>query len=74
MLDTLKREKLVLDWRKRQQSRQGVRLYIEQQLDTLPPVYTTDLYEVKCDLTYRHVFDSYFGEGKSLYSELAIAA
>jgi type I restriction enzyme R subunit len=74
MLETLKREKLVLDWRKRQQSRQAVRLYVEQQLDTLPRVYTTELYETKCDLAYRHLFDSYFGEGKSIYTELAHAA
>ena len=30
LLETLKREKLVLDWRKRQQSRAGVRLCVEQ--------------------------------------------
>jgi hypothetical protein len=43
-------------------------------LDTLPPVYTTELYETKCDLAFRHLFDSYSGEGKSLYTELADAA
>jgi type I restriction enzyme R subunit len=74
MLDALKREKLVLDWRKRQQSRQAVRLYIEEQFDMLPNVYTTELYARKCDLAYRHIFDSYFGEGKSLYTELSQAA
>ncbi len=67
----MKREKLVLDWRKRQQSRQAVRLCIEQELDKLPPVYSTDLYKQKCDLAYRHVYDPYFGEGRSIYTDLA---
>ena len=71
LLDTLKQEKLVLDWRKRQQSRQAVRLCIEQVLDTLPPVYATDIYLRKCDLAYQHVYDAYFGEGRSIYASAA---
>jgi len=68
LLKTLKQEKLVLDWRKRQQSRAGVQLCIEKYLDRLPPAYTTDLYHQKCDQTYQHVFDSYSGSGKSVYA------
>ena len=49
LLETLKRERLVLDWRKRQQTRQAVRLTIEQTLDQLPATYTTDLYHHKCE-------------------------
>jgi type I restriction enzyme, R subunit len=67
LLDTLKREKLVLDWRKRQQTRASVRLCIEQTLDWLPEVYTPELFGEKCDAVYQHVFDSYFGEGRSVY-------
>jgi type I restriction enzyme R subunit len=37
LLATLKKERLVLDWRKRQQSRAGVRMAIEEKLDLLPP-------------------------------------
>ena len=37
LLDTLKREKLVLDWRKKQQSRADVRLTIQKILDELLP-------------------------------------
>ena len=69
LLETLKREKLVLDWRKRQQSRAAVRLAIDEALDRLPDVYTSDLYHAKCDLTYQHVYDSYFGQGRSIYAE-----
>jgi type I restriction enzyme R subunit len=71
LLEKLKREKLVLDWRKRQQARQAVRLCIEEELDKLPEVYTPELYQEKCDATYRHVYDAYYGEGRSLYSSIA---
>ena len=68
LLETLKREKLVLDWRKRQQSRAAVRVCIEETLDHLPTIYTPELYGRKCNLVYQHVFDSYFGEGRSIYT------
>jgi type I restriction enzyme R subunit len=68
LLETLKRERLVLDWRKRQQSRAAVRVCIEETLDHLPTIYTPELYARKCNLVYQHVFDSYFGEGRSIYT------
>jgi type I restriction enzyme, R subunit len=71
LLETLKREKLVLDWRSRQQSKAAVRLTIEETLDLLPRTYTKDLYQTKCDAVYQHVFDSYFGGGKSVYGRAA---
>ena len=50
LLDTLKREKLVLDWRKKQQSRADVRLTIQKILDELlPECYSKELYEQKCE-------------------------
>jgi type I restriction enzyme R subunit len=68
LLSTLKREKFVLDWRKRQQTRAAVRVCIGKSLDRLPPVYSPDVYDRKCDVVYQHVFDSYFGEGRSVYA------
>jgi len=70
LLVILKDEKLVLDWRKRQQSRAAVMLSIEYALDGLPPSYSRDTYREKCDLVYRHIFDSYYGEGRSVYTAL----
>jgi len=70
LLETLKKEKLVLDWRKRQQSRAAVLLSIEYTLDGLPPTYSQDMYREKCDLVYRHIFDSYYGEGRSIYARV----
>jgi type I restriction enzyme R subunit len=68
LLTTLKTEKLVLDWRKRQQSRAQVMVAIEEILDKgLPDKYTQDMFHQKCDLIYQHIYDSYFGEGRSVY-------
>jgi len=68
LLETLKGEKLVLDWRKRQQSRASVRVSIEVTLDLLPRIYTPEIYQKKCDLVYQHVYDSYFGSAQSIYA------
>lgn len=67
LLGTLKGEKLVLDWRKRQQSRAAVRLAIKEILDRLPRKYTPDLYNRKCDAVYQHVYESYYGQNRSVY-------
>ncbi len=40
LIGKIRQEKLVLDWRKRQQTRAGVMITIEKILDLLPPVYT----------------------------------
>lgn len=71
LLDTLKRGKLVLDWRKRQQSRAAVLLSIEEILDRLPRTYTPEVYRRKCDAVYQHIYDSYFGRGQSIYAQVA---
>lgn len=71
LLDALKREKLVLDWRKRQQSRALVRLAIEEMLDRLPDRYSRVLYQQKCEVVYQHVYDAYYGTGGSAYGAVA---
>ena len=68
LLATLKQEKLVLDWRKKQQARAAVQVAVSQVLDKLPTAYTTDLYKAKCGLVYQHIFESYHGQGQSVYS------
>jgi type I restriction enzyme R subunit len=68
LLDTLKAERLVLDWRKRQQSRAAVRQEIEIYLDQLPQAYDKVLYDQKCEAVYQHVYDTYFGPGHSIYA------
>ena len=62
------RELLVLGWRQRVSSRARVRLAIEDALDEgLPRAYSKDLYETKCSAVFEHVYESYQGEGKSVY-------
>ncbi|MFO7996426.1 MAG: type I restriction endonuclease subunit R [Dehalococcoidia bacterium] len=68
LLTKLKAEMLVLDWRKRQQSRAQVMVTIEDMLDKgLPEKFKEDIFHQKCELLYQHVYDSYFGEGRSVY-------
>jgi type I restriction enzyme, R subunit len=71
LLQVLKQEKLVLDWRKRQQTRASVEVTIEKKLDELPEAYSVEVYEQKCRAVYQHVYDSYYDQGRSLYSPAA---
>ena len=68
LLNTLKAERLVLDWKKRSETRAGVQVTIETVLDVgLPPKFDKDVYSVKCRSVFDHVFDSYMGQGASVY-------
>jgi type I restriction enzyme R subunit len=69
LLETLKQEKLVLDWRKRQTTRAMVRYTIETVLnDGLPRAYSKEMYEQKCDTVYQHFYEAYSGQGNSIYA------
>jgi type I restriction enzyme R subunit len=68
LLNILKKEKLVLDWRKRQANRAAVRVAIEEKLDQLPEIFTKEIFQKKCDAVYQHVFESYYGHGRSIYT------
>lgn len=59
LLNTLKQEKLVLDWRIKQQARADVKVTIEEVLDRLPQTYTTEIFTKKCEQTYKHVYSAY---------------
>jgi type I restriction enzyme R subunit len=75
LLQTLKAERLVLDWRKQQQARSAVKLAIENALDRgLPPIYTPELFQQKCEAVYLHVYDSYQDARRSVYAPPATAA
>ena len=37
--------------------------------DELPQPYTPELFNQKSEAVYQHIYDSYYGEGKSVYSE-----
>lgn len=75
LLEKLKDGLLTLDWRKHQQTQAQVRVAIEDLLDNLlPEAYTPELYEQKCDLVYQHVYENYYGEGRSTYTSLPLGA
>ena len=63
ILNRLKQEKLVLDWRKKQQTRADVRLCIEECLDHLPEKFEKTLFQQKCEIVYQYIFDMYPGAG-----------
>ncbi len=67
LLEKMKKEKLVLDWRKQQSSRAMVLVTIQNVLDELPRAYTKELYEQKCDTVYQHFYDEYPGEGRRVF-------
>lgn len=68
LLKKLREEKLVLDWRKRQQAIASVKLCVEDTLDQLPEAYDKEIYQQKCDLVFQHFLNNYSGAGKSIYA------
>jgi type I restriction enzyme, R subunit len=71
LLQTLKWEKLVLDWRLKQQACAEVQETIAEVFDTLPGVYSKELFDAKRELAYRHIYASYAGAGESIYDQAA---
>lgn len=69
LLETLKAEKLVLDWRKKDRARSDVRRTLEIMFDRdLPASYDEVIYNEKCDLAFHHIFTNYYGASESVYS------
>lgn len=68
VLGKLKKEKLVLDWRKKQQARASVLVTIEEILyKNLPESYNKEIFQDKYHQVFQHIYDSYFGQGRSIY-------
>ena len=72
LLEILKEQKLVLDWKKRTRTRADIQITIEDSLwERLPePPYTQGMKKEKSMLVYQHVCDSYFRAGLSVYAEV----
>ncbi|WP_420443048.1 HsdR family type I site-specific deoxyribonuclease [Candidatus Poriferisodalis sp.] len=61
-------DKLVLDWKKQQQTRSAVKVAISDVLDDeLPEVYDPELFKTKVGSVFDHIYTSYFDEGGSVY-------
>ncbi|MXY02179.1 MAG: HsdR family type I site-specific deoxyribonuclease [Acidimicrobiales bacterium] len=68
-------DKLVLDWKKLQQTRSAVRVTIKRVLDDeLPEVYDLELLETKTGSIFDHISTSYFNDGRSVYDAAAQVA
>lgn len=75
LLEKLKWEKLVLDWKKTQQRRASVIITVRDTLnEELPLSYEAKVYGMKCDEAYSHIYDNYEGNGRSVYERVAIPA
>jgi len=59
LLAKLKREKLILDWRLKENAKADVRQTIREEFDALPEVYDRRLWEEKVERTFQFVFERY---------------
>ena len=72
LLAKLKWELLVLDWKKKQQTRAAVEVAIHGEFDAgLPDAYDRRIYSEKRARIFQHIFESYQGAGRSIYEEAA---
>jgi type I restriction enzyme R subunit len=62
LLAKLKREKLILDWRLKENAKADVRQTIREQYDDLPEVYNRRLWEDKVERTFQLMFERYPGD------------
>ena len=59
LLATLKREKLVLDWREKQQAKAAVMQTLKIRIRTLPTAFTQSIRAEKFARIYAHVYDHF---------------
>ena len=69
LVQVIKKEKLVLNWRKKQSTRAKVKEAIETICDeTLPEIYDKDLFQEKCNSLYNHFYDYYNNAQDNVYN------
>ncbi len=63
-------DELVLDWKRKQQTRSAVKVVIRRTLDNELPidVYERELFDRKVNAVFDHIFISYYDNGESVYS------
>ncbi len=62
-------ERLVLDWRKKAQTREAARVLVKDILEELPDAYDPETWQRKSDVVFNHIFASYYDDGHSVYEE-----
>lgn len=72
LVAVIKKEKLVLDWRKKQSTRAKVKEAIEVICDkTLPEIYDKNIFQDKCNSLYEHFYDYYNNGEDNIYNNVA---
>lgn len=72
LVAVIKKEKLVIDWRKKQATRAKVKKAIEDICDkALPTIYDNDLFQTKCNNIYEHFFECYVSADEHIYKKTA---
>ncbi len=59
--------RLVLDWRRKAETREAARVLVRDVLDELPPVYDADTWQRKTDAVFNHIVASFYDDGGSVY-------
>lgn len=68
-------ETLVLDWKKKEESKAALRVAIRRVLDDeLPEAYGREIFDEKRQAIYEHIYASFGNDGESIYDEASVAA
>jgi type I restriction enzyme R subunit len=67
-------DRLVLDWRRKAETREAARGLVKDILDELPDAYDREVWERKADIVFNHIFASFHDDGGSVYEAPAPAA
>jgi type I restriction enzyme, R subunit len=62
-------DRLVLDWRRKAETREAARVLVRDVLDELPEAYDAETWQRKTDAVFNHIFASYYDDGHSVYDE-----
>jgi type I restriction enzyme R subunit len=60
-------DRLVLDWRRKAETREAARVLVRDVLDELPDAYDPETWQRKSDAVFNHIFASYYDDGGSVY-------
>lgn len=60
-------DRLVLDWRRKAETREAARGLVKDVLDELPDAYDRPTWQRKSDAVFNHIFASFYDDGQSVY-------
>jgi type I restriction enzyme R subunit len=60
-------DRLVLDWRRKAETREATRVLVKDVLDELPPAYDEETWNRKTSIVFDHIFASFYDNGGSVY-------